>query len=201
MALDVGRRCVHHRQMGRGAWGRLLPVAVPVIVLLAGCADSSDTATEARSAPTQTGGTTMQLTSPAFADGAAIPTRYSCDGDDISPPLVIDGLPEGTATLALVVDDPDAPGGTWDHWVAYDIPPATEIPEDVAALGVAGTNSWRRGGYGGPCPPSGIHRYFFTLYAVDTELGLEQGARKGQLLDALEGHVIAEAQLMGTYSR
>ena len=99
------------------------------------------------------------------------------------------------------MDDPDAPGGVWDHWIAYDIPTGTEIPEAVASLGTAGTNSWGRTGYSGPCPPSGTHRYFFAVYALDTNLGLGSGADKAQVLDALSGHVLAEATLMGRYSR
>lgn len=143
----------------------------------------------------------MQLTSDAFNDQARIPTKYTCDGDDVSPPLRIDGVPPGTAALALVLDDPDAPSGTWDHWVAYDIPVVAAIPEDVGELGTAGVNSWSTTGYGGPCPPSGTHRYSFTVYALDASLGLGPGADKATLLDAMEGHVIAEATLLGRYAR
>jgi Raf kinase inhibitor-like YbhB/YbcL family protein len=143
----------------------------------------------------------MELTSDAFRHETRIPSKYTCDGDDVSPPLAISGIPAGTEALALVVDDPDAPSGTWDHWVAYDIPVSETIPEGVATLGTAGRNSWGRSGYGGPCPPSGTHRYFFTVYALDTTLGLEAGATKQTLLDAVEGHVLAEATLLGRYSR
>jgi len=143
----------------------------------------------------------MELTSPAFAHEATIPDRYTCDGSDISPPLQIDNIPTSTVSLALLVDDPDAPSGVWDHWVEFDIEPREIIPESARNLGTGGNNSWGRTGYGGPCPPSGIHRYFFTVYALDTELGLAQGATKGAVLDALEGHVLAEATLMGRYSR
>jgi Raf kinase inhibitor-like YbhB/YbcL family protein len=143
----------------------------------------------------------MELTSDAFRHEARIPSKYTCDGDEVSPPLTVSGVPAGAATLALVVDDPDAPSGTWDHWVAYDIPVTDAIPEGVATLGTPGRNSWGRSGYGGPCPPSGSHRYFFTVYALDTALGLASGARKATLLEAMEGHVLAEATLLGRYSR
>ncbi|MFH1330914.1 MAG: YbhB/YbcL family Raf kinase inhibitor-like protein [Actinomycetota bacterium] len=142
----------------------------------------------------------MKLSSPAFGPGEAIPSRFTCDGADVSPALDIAGIPEGTACLALVMDDPDAPGGTWDHWVAYDIPVTTAVPEAVRSLGIAGRNSWRRPGYGGPCPPFGEHRYFFRVYALDGPLGLPAGASKKQILEAVKGHVLAEASLMGRYT-
>jgi Raf kinase inhibitor-like YbhB/YbcL family protein len=143
----------------------------------------------------------MKLSSPAFADGEAIPSRFTCDGHDASPALAIEGLPEGTACLALIMDDPDAPVGTWDHWVAYDIPVTAAIPEGVKALGTAGCNSWRKTGYGGPCPPFGEHRYFFRVYALSAPLGLAPGASKKQVLEAMRGRVLAEAALMGRYTR
>ncbi|MBM3696195.1 MAG: YbhB/YbcL family Raf kinase inhibitor-like protein [Actinobacteria bacterium] len=142
----------------------------------------------------------MRLTSPAFGEDEAIPERFTCDGADLSPPLSIEGIPDGTACLALIMDDPDAPVGTWDHWVAYDIPAAPAIPEGVKALGTAGRNSWRRTGYGGPCPPFGEHRYFFRVYALDGPLGLKPGASKQQVLEAMPGRVLAEASLIGRYS-
>ncbi len=152
---------------------------------------------------------TIQLTSSAFADGAAIPAKYTCDGDDISPPLKWSGVPEGTKSLALVCDDPDAPIGTFVHWVLYGIPPSvTELSEGVPPAevipngAVQGTNDFKRLGYGGPCPPpGGAHRYFFKLYALDAELDLKPGAMKKDLVKAMEGHVLAEGQLMGTYQR
>lgn len=143
----------------------------------------------------------MQLTSSTFEQGASIPQRYTCDGADVSPALTITDVPAGTVTLVVVMDDPDAPSGTWDHWVAYDIPAITEIAEDVGALGTSGRNSWGSTGYGGPCPPSGTHRYIFTVYAVDADLGLGSGATKEEVLGAISGHVLAEAALMGTYTR
>ena len=146
---------------------------------------------------------TMTVRSPAFEDGETIPAKYTADGADVSPPLEIRGVPEGTRSLALIVDDPDAPMGTWVHWVAWNLPPDTaEIPEDGLPPGaVEGSNSWRRRGYGGPAPPSGTHRYFFKVYALDTTLDLPPSADKAALLRAMEGHVLAEAVTMGRYSR
>ncbi len=143
----------------------------------------------------------MRITSSAFADGETIPARYTCDGQDISPPLVITDAPPGTESLTLIVDDPDAPVGTWDHWVEFDIAPTGEIPEDVGQLGTAGSNSWGRTGFGGPCPPSGVHRYFFKLFALDVTLGLAEGSDKAEVMAALEGHVLAEATMIGRYMR
>ncbi len=144
----------------------------------------------------------MSLTSPAFNDGEAIPTQYSCDGDDLSPDLDWFGIPEGTISLALIMDDPDAPVGTWIHWVLYNLP--ADMPglrAGISGAGVDGTNSWGTTGYGGPCPPGGTHRYFFKLYALDLMLDLDAGASKSDLLDAIEGHVLGQAELMGTYAR
>ena len=150
----------------------------------------------------------IQLTSTAFSDGAMIPIRYTCDGEDLSPPLSWSGLPAGTRSLALICDDPDAPVGTWDHWVLFNIPAtATGLPENVPAKAtfddgsVHGNNSWGRPGYGGPCPPGGTHRYFFKLYALDTELNLKTGATKSQLVKAMEEHILDQVQLMGKYRR
>lgn len=143
----------------------------------------------------------MHLTSAVIDHEGTIPSRYTCDGRDISPPLALSDVPAETAVLALVMDDPDAPGGTWDHWVVFDIPVVADIPEDVGSLGIGGVNSWGRIGYGGPCPPGGTHRYFFSLYALDAELGLAEGATKSEVLEAMAGHVLAEAMLMGRYTR
>jgi Raf kinase inhibitor-like YbhB/YbcL family protein len=145
----------------------------------------------------------MILSSDAFAEGEAIPARHTCDGDDVSPPLTWRDPPAGTATFALIVDDPDAPAGTWVHWVLFDLPAsASEIPEGRTPRGAReGKNSWGRPGYGGPCPPSGTHRYFFKLYALDGALDLESGITAADLTRALEGHVLAEAVLMGRYAR
>ena len=154
------------------------------------------------------GGGAMKLTSSAFVEGGMIPGKYTCDGADVSPPLKWDSLPDGTKSLVLICDDPDAPMGTWVHWVYYDIPAkAKELPEKIisdehpASGGVQGINDFRRVGYGGPCPPSGTHRYFFKLYALDTLLDLGPGATKGQVIKVMENHIIGNAQLMGKYKR
>jgi Raf kinase inhibitor-like YbhB/YbcL family protein len=150
----------------------------------------------------------FELTSSVFAQGAAIPVKYTCDGDDISPPLAWGDPPEGTQSFALINDDPDAPVGTWDHWILYNLPGAARsLPEAVPSDAELpdgsrnGQNSWRRLGYGGPCPPSGTHRYFFKLYALDTTLDLAPGANKKQLLQAMQGHILGQAELMGVYGR
>ena len=143
----------------------------------------------------------MRISSPAFEDEGDVPVKYTCDGDDLSPPLRIEDIPEGTVSLVLVMDDPDAPMGTWDHWVAYDIEPLSEIPEGVPELGTAGSNSWGNTGYGGPCPPGGTHRYFFQVYALDKGLGWEAGVDKTSVLEAIHDHVLAEASLLGFYGR
>jgi len=151
----------------------------------------------------------IQVTSPAFKEGQPIPVKHTCDSQDVSPPLKWIGVPSGTQSLALIADDPDAPMGTWVHWVLYGLSPTlTELPENVDksqhVLGGArqGITDFKRLGYGGPCPPPGKpHRYYFKLYALDTEIDLPPGATKKQLLEAMEGHILAQGQLMGTYQR
>jgi hypothetical protein len=154
----------------------------------------------------------LALTSSAFAHNGAIPRRYTCDGDDVSPPLAWSGVPQGTRSLALIVDDPDAPDPrapqmTWVHWVLYDMPPSTtDLPEGLASRDLpAGTregiNDWKRTGYGGPCPPRGRHRYFHKLYALDAVLGGLGKITKSRLEAAMQGHVLAQAELVGTYDR
>lgn len=151
----------------------------------------------------------MELTSPAFEEGGTIPARHTCDGEDLSPPLRWSGVPEGARSLALIVDDPDAPAGTWVHWVLYGVgPDRDELPEGVPAAETGpdgarqGRNDFQRLGYGGPCPPpNGAHRYRFKLYALDADPELEPGATKKKLLDAIEGRVLAEARLTGEYRR
>ena len=148
------------------------------------------------------------LTSTAFTQGKPIPAVYTCTSRDISLTLAWGDPPEGTQSLALIMDDPDAPVGTWVHWVIYNIPAAARrLPENIppdatlADGSLQGKNSWGRPGYGGPCPPSGTHRYFFKLYALDTMLNLPSGASKQQLLQAMEGHILAQVELMGTYKK
>jgi len=145
---------------------------------------------------------TLTLTSPAFANSGDIPSQFTCDAEDISPALSWTGAPAATKSLALIMDDPDATNGTWVHWIVFNMPPTLErIEEGKEPEGVAGNNSWGRGGWGGPCPPSGTHRYFFKLYALDTMLDLPEGANKQQVLAAMEGRILAQAELMGKYKR
>ena len=151
---------------------------------------------------------TIQLTSSAFTEGASIPSKYTSDGEDISPPLKWSNVPQETKSLALICDDPDAPIGTWVHWVLYGIPPTvTVLPEGVPSTEALdngarhGINDFKKLGYGGPSPPRGTHRYFLKLYALDTELDLEPGAKKKDLVRAMKGHILAQGQLMGTYER
>jgi Raf kinase inhibitor-like YbhB/YbcL family protein len=150
----------------------------------------------------------IKITSSAFKESALIPPKYTCDGADISPPLQWDSVPEGTKSIALISDDPDAPMGTWVHWVLFNLPADTrELPENVPPdenlPGGArqGVSDFQRIGYGGPCPPSGTHRYFFKIYALDKELDLEAGASKPDLLNAMEGHILGQGQLIGKYKR
>ncbi len=152
---------------------------------------------------------TMELTSSAFKEGETIPAKYTCDARDVSPPLAWQGTPTNAKSLALIADDPDAPSGTWVHWVLYDLPAhVTELPEDVAKTqhipqgATQGLNDFRHLGYGGPCPPPGKpHRYFFKLYALDTRLDLKPGATKKEVERAMANHVLAQGQLMGRYGR
>lgn len=145
----------------------------------------------------------LAITSPAFSHNGMIPKRYTCDGADVSPPLAIGNVPEGTKSLALIVDDPDAPAGTWVHWVVWNIEPGTrEIPEHSVPPGaLQGTNDFGKQKYGGPCPPSGTHRYFFKLYALNAPLALAGGARKAKVEEAMGGHLLGKAELIGLYRR
>ncbi len=150
----------------------------------------------------------IKITSSAFEDGGLIPAKYTCDGTDISPPLQWDAAPEGTQSIALICDDPDAPMGTWVHWVLYNLPADTrELTENVPTDSTLpdgakqGITDFGRTGYGGPCPPSGTHRYFFKIYALDTKIDLAAGADKPQLLKAMEGHILGQGQLIGKYKR
>jgi Raf kinase inhibitor-like YbhB/YbcL family protein len=150
----------------------------------------------------------FEITSPAFKNGEPIPTDYSCDGRDMSPALTWSEPPAGTQSFALIMDDPDAPSGTWVHWVMFNIPASARgLPENIPTDpqlsdgSLQGRTSAGRSGYHGPCPPSGIHRYFFKLYALDTILSLPASANKEKVLAAMESHILANAELMGTFSR
>src|SRR2546427_691416 len=154
------------------------------------------------------GGATMDIKSQAFVPGALIPPKYTCDGADVSPPLSFTGAPAGTKSFALIADDPDAPMGTWVHWVAWNIPAGTRSLEEGVPKketlpdGVRqGSNDFRRVGYGGPCPPSGTHRYFFRLYALDVTPNLPSTATRQDLEKAMQGHILGQADLMGKYTR
>ena len=151
---------------------------------------------------------TISVSSSAFQEGGMIPAKYTCDGDDLSPPLQWADVPEGARSIALICDDPDAPMGTWVHWVMWNVPPSVgdlaegvppkpELPDGSRQ----GISDFGRPGYGGPCPPSGTHRYYFTIYALDATLDLPASARKADLVKAMKGHVVAEGQLMARYRR
>ena len=158
----------------------------------------------------ETGGAKMELKvmSRAFEDKGMIPSKYTCDGEDISPAIAWENVPDGTKSIALISDDPDAPVGTWVHWVLFNLPgdsngldenvPGTETLQTGA---IQGLNSWGRTGYSGPCPPSGTHRYFFKVYALDAMLNLDSKATKKDLLEAMARHILAEGQVMGKYKR
>jgi len=184
---------------------RLLPIALSFA--LSSCGQTPPQTPPAAELPTGRA-LALQLSSEAFAPGEPIPPEYTCDDDDVSPPLSWTHPPEGTVSLALICDDPDAPLTTWVHWVLYDIPATVlALPSGIESTpfpsggGVHGENSWRNLGYGGPCPPAGTHRYYFRLYALDAPLNLNPGATKRDVLKAMEGHIVGQAELMGTYTR
>jgi Raf kinase inhibitor-like YbhB/YbcL family protein len=175
--------------------------AIWFCLVTASCADDTKTARESAM--------NLQITSSAFAEGRPIPDKYACAGPNVSPPLQWVNAPAGVKSFALIADDPDVPVGTWVHWVLYNLPPATrslaenlppspELPDGSKQ----GVNDFQQPGYGGPCPPPGKpHRYFFRIYALDTALSLKSGATRKELLQAMEGHVLTQGQLMGTYQR
>jgi Raf kinase inhibitor-like YbhB/YbcL family protein len=143
----------------------------------------------------------LSVKSSVFEANKHIPRKYSCDGDEINPPITIDGIPKEAKTLALIVDDPDAPMGTFDHWIVWNIPPSNSKIGENTVPGTEGLNGARQRGYMGPCPPSGTHRYFFKAYALDAELKLGAGAKKKDVEKAMQGHVLAKGELIGLYSR
>ena len=148
----------------------------------------------------ETGRGEMKLTSPNFENNGYIPEKFTCQGEDINPVLIIEGVPEGAKSLALIVDDPDAPVGTWVHWVVYDIPVVSCI-EEASVPGKQGGNDFGRKDYGGPCPPSGTHRYFFKIYALAQKLDLEKGVSKAELEKAMHDHILDQAELIGLYEK
>ncbi|NWF52623.1 MAG: YbhB/YbcL family Raf kinase inhibitor-like protein [Nitrospirae bacterium] len=147
--------------------------------------------------------TGLKISSPVFENNGYIPQKYTCDGMDINPPLLIENVSEKAKSLALIIDDPDAPVGIWVHWVLWNIDPKTkDIKEDSVPKGASqGLNDFRKHDYGGPCPPSGTHRYFFKLYALDTTLNLSSNAKKADLEKAMKGHIIEQTQIIGLYKR
>ena len=173
-------------------------VAMGILFILAGCIGQGTT-------PTEAGGNemSMQVTSSAFSEGGKIPPIYTCDDQNVSPPLEWTGVPTNTVSLALIMDDPDAPSGTWVHWVLYNLPSGlTSLEQGKNGGGTEGKNDFSKIGYGGPCPPKGSnHRYFIKIYALDTQLELKAGATKAQLENAMKGHILAQGQLMGRYER
>ena len=184
----------------------ILAVTISLTVLGGACSKSDKVFLERdKGSPAMT----IKLASSSFAEGQPIPSKYACDGQDISPALSWDNAPDSTKTFALICDDPDAPAGTWVHWVLYDLPAtirelpeAIETKDQVLNSAKQGTNDFKRTGYGGPCPPQGApHRYYFKLYALDKELGLKSGATKSDVEQAMKGHILGETKLMGTYKR
>jgi Raf kinase inhibitor-like YbhB/YbcL family protein len=148
------------------------------------------------------GGAKMKITSSAFQQGGNIPSKFTCDGPNTSPALQISDVPSQAKGLVLIVDDPDAPSGLFTHWVVWNISPQTStVAEGSTPKGVQGTNDFGKSGYGGPCPPSGTHRYYFKIFALDRELDLPAGAKRGQLDAAMKGRVVAQGELMGRYAR
>jgi Raf kinase inhibitor-like YbhB/YbcL family protein len=143
----------------------------------------------------------LSVKSPVFENNKPIPVKYTCDGANINPPLTIDEVPKETKTLVLIVDDPDAPMGTFNHWVVWNIPPTTRKIEENTVPGTEAISTSRKQAYGGPCPPYGTHRYFFKVYALDTQLYLKSNSTKRDVEKAMKGHILAEGELMGLYSR
>lgn len=184
---------------------RLLCIGLALLLGLLAACQGEETASDQQPGV----GVNLQVKSTAFAQSEEIPVRFTCDGEDVSPPLSWSEPPPGTQSLVLIADDPDAPGGTWDHWVLFNIPAAVRLlPENVPAdphpsgMGTQGSNSWQNLGYGGPCPPSGsTHRYYFHIHALDSELDLEAGSTKKEIEQAMEGHILAQGALMARYGR
>jgi Raf kinase inhibitor-like YbhB/YbcL family protein len=144
----------------------------------------------------------MKISSPAFSHNGFVPSDYTCDGRNVNPPLRVLDVPEHAASLTLIMDDPDAPAGTWDHWVVFNIPPGVrQIDENSEPPGTHGAGTSGNRAYSGPCPPNGEHHYFFKLYALDIRLDVPEGARTPDVKQAMEGHILEEAELMGRYVR
>lgn len=173
-------------------------ISLRIIILLVGCKGQGATLSKEGDVDMA-----IQITSSAFKEGDRIPRLYSCDDKNISPPISWTGVPSNTVTLAIIMDDPDTPSGTWVHWVLYNLPPdLTSLEQGFSGKGTAGKNDFNRMGYGGPCPPKGsTHRYYIKIYALDTLLDLKAGASKAQVESLMRGHILAQGQLMGKYRR
>jgi Raf kinase inhibitor-like YbhB/YbcL family protein len=143
----------------------------------------------------------LVVKTPAFENNKLIPAKYTCDGDNVNPPLTIEDVPAETKSIVLIIDDPDASAGTWNHWLVWNISPATRKIEENTVPGTEGITTYRRHAYGGPCPPSGTHRYFFKVYALDMELDLNPNSRENDVEKAMEGHTLAKGELLGLYHR
>jgi Raf kinase inhibitor-like YbhB/YbcL family protein len=210
------RAGIMNSRCGKVQWWIAAAILLGIIVVILVSLPARDTHIPPQPAPpdqgqpgTQQGATPedkmggFTLTSIAFKDGEKIPSEYTADGRNISPPLTISGIPDGTISLVLIMDDPDAPVGVWDHWLMWNIPPtAKEIAAGSVPPGaIQGANGWGKSGYGGPAPPSGTHRYVFKLYALDSMLSLRPGTNKKALQQAVENHILAECDMTGLYSR
>lgn len=189
--------------LNRAAFISLLP-----LLLVSACATQPKVSLQSPSPSPQTSDRAITITSSAFQEGQPIPRQYTCDGVNVSPALEWTGVPKTAKTIAIIADDPDAPSGTFTHWVLYNLPSETigmveNLPatEDLKSGGHQGLNDFNQVGYGGPCPPSGRHRYFFKLFALDYELPLKAGAKRPEVDQAMEGHILGQGQLMGTYHR
>ncbi|NJR64633.1 MAG: YbhB/YbcL family Raf kinase inhibitor-like protein [Leptolyngbyaceae cyanobacterium CRU_2_3] len=191
--------------MGQHGWTQHMGRGFLIGLLLAGCASGSQPPTPTSNVPAPK---RLILTSPAFATDGVIPTKFTCDGENISPPLKWEPPPPGTQGLSLIVEDPDAPNKTFTHWVVYDLPAnVRQLPEKLIPQpflqggGMQGKSSFGQYGYGGPCPPSGTHRYVFKLYALDQVMDLPAGTNRSDLIKAMQGHILAEGILTGKYTR
>ena len=183
-------------------YGSIL-LALAFALLFSGCAQKPHEAVAGDSNVGAMKNTSLfRITSPAYAEGQQYPEKYTCDGQEINPPLEFAGVPDGTKTIALIFDDPDAPGGTYDHWIMWNIPPVSRIEEDSVPPGARqGKNSEETNKYLSPCPPSGTHRYIYRAYALDIELNLSEKSGKPDLEKAMKGHVLASATLTGLYGK
>lgn len=193
--------------MNRQAGGVVLIFLLAGILLISGCFEKENTGTPVSNKSPEAGKgdenmniQNIKVFSSAFAANGSIPIKYTCNGTNVNPPLEFEGIPEEAESLVLIVDDPDAPMKTFTHWIVWNIEPVAKIEED-SIPGVEGMNDFKKIGYGGPCPPSGTHRYFFRVYALDRQLDLKAGAGRKDLEKGMIGHIIAEGELMGKYSK